>query len=48
MALKFKWAKQFFELLIFDIIFSVLIHDLKTAWHTKIQMPFLSSLQNLL
>ena len=26
----------------------ILIHKLKTAWHTKISMPFLSSLDNML
>ena len=29
-------------------ILNVLIHNLKTAWSTKISMPFLSSLDNLL
>ena len=29
-------------------ILTVLIHNLKTAWSTKISMPFLSSLDNLL
>ena len=31
-----------------NIILNVLINKLKTAWPTKISMPFLSSLDNLL
>ena len=31
-----------------NIILTVLIHNLKTAWPTKISVPFLSSLGNLL
>ena len=31
-----------------DNILTVLIHNLQTAWRTKISMPFLSSLDNLL
>ena len=31
-----------------NIILTVLIYNLKTAWPTKISMPFLSSSNNLL
>ena len=31
-----------------DIILTVLIHNFKTTWPTKLSMPFLSSLDNLL
>ena len=36
------------QLLIKTIFFTFLIYNLKTAWPTKISMPFLSSLANLL
>ena len=43
-----KVGQAVIELLIQINIFIVLIQNLKTAWPTKISMPFLSSLNNLL
>ena len=40
-------GKAVLELLINNIL-TVLIHNLKIAWPTKMSMPFLSSLDNLL
>ena len=50
-SIKIKVAQAVLELLIqnehFDC-FVFLIYNLKTAWPTKISMPFLSSLNNFL
>ena len=45
---KIKVGQAVIELLIQINIFIVLIQNLKTAWPTKISMPFLSPLNNLL
>ena len=46
-ASKFKWPDGSWVIDPNNIL-NVLIHNLKTAWPTKISMPFLSSLENLL
>ena len=46
-SLKFRYAKRFLSYWSKQYL-TVLIHNLETAWPTKISMPFFSSLDNLL
>ena len=48
-SIKIKLGQAVLELFIQKTFWkNVLIYNLKTAWPTKISMPFLSSLNNLL
>ena len=43
-----NWGQVISDVIDQNIILTVLIHNLKTAWPTKILMPFLSPLDNLI
>ena len=43
-----KWSLCSLVIIDQNNILTILIHNLKTTWSTKIPMPFLSSLDNLL
>ena len=47
-SIKIKVGQAVLESLIQNQHFGCLIYNLKTAWPTKIPMPFLSSLNNFL
>ena len=47
-SIKIQVGRTVLELLIQTTFLTVLIHNLKTVWSTKISMPFLSFFDNLL